>query len=526
MPLLPLDLILTVGSAAAAFILGFVVWSRNKWATGGLLYGLMAMSLALWTSADWFVSLQSTALPLQIFLWKLLFYAGVCYGSAFAMHGATCVSRHRPSRECSLAYAACTVAYASLAFGFILPVLGYSLALSEPFLVGGATLAFLLYVGAVFFIAVRLYPQMFSAASSVLERRRAAYGAVLFLLYIAAGALQVVVGPTAAGLTVPLLTTAFVILSLAAFLRASFLDVFIGPLETFLLLLTAFAVVLLLRSRTMEEAAVTLIGSVAVGTFGLLAVRTVRGERMKRVLLEEANRKLQVLEEARKDFVDMVAHQLRTPLGGIRASASMLANGDYGDVPDKARQAATLIEDSATRLLSHAETFLNMSRLEVGEYESRRVETDVRRELARITEEMRTFATTKQLSIAFSVQDDVPAFLRMDVEVLQNALFNLLDNAIKYTDRGGVTVSCRPRGGMLEFDVTDTGAGMGQEELRDLFKKFHRGDAARSHAQDGTGLGLYVVKRLVEAAGGRISASSPGPEEGSVFRFTLPASSS
>lgn len=522
MPLLPLDLLLTVGSAAAVFVLGLVVWSRNKWATGSVLYGLCALSLSLWTSSDWFLSMQTTALPFQVFLWKLLFNISVCFGPAIAMHIAAFISHRKFQRDVPLIYILGIVSGATLVSGLLAPLIGEVSSIANPLMIGGAALAFIGYVGAGFFVASQLYPLIFSTSISTLERRRAAYGIILLLLFILSGSLQLVVGPLPTGLVLPALTVSFLVLSLAAFVRASFLDVELASLEPFLLFLTAFAVVLMLRSHDLSDAVITIIGFVAVAAFGAMAVKAVSSEKQKRILLEQTNRDLKVLEEAKGDFVDMVAHQLRTPLGGIRASSAMLVEGDYGALPEKARTAVALIEDAATRLLSLADTFLSMSRVEVGMYKTRRSEADIRKEVSNVIDEMSVSARSKQLALESSVDDDVPGTVRVDKDALRNALFNLIDNAIKYTDKGEVSVSVHVSDSLLIAEVRDTGFGMTSEELRDLFKKFHRGDVGRSHAMDGTGLGLYVVRRLIEAAGGRISAASEGTGKGSVFTVTLP----
>ena len=232
------------------------------------------------------------------------------------------------------------------------------------------------------------------------------------------------------------------------------------------------------------------------------------------------------LDHARSDFVDMVSHQLRGPLGAIRASASLLAEGGYGELPPDAQKTVQQIESSATRLLSLAETFLHMSRLKVGAYESRRVPTDVRKEIDQVIAEMFLLAESKKLTLSSRIQKNVPEKICVDRESLQNVLFNLVDNAVKYTDAGSIQILCAHEPGLLRIDVQDTGDGMTEADLRSLFQKYHRGKNAHARAVDGTGMGLYVVRRLVEAADGRISVTSKGPGKGSTFTATLPVDES
>lgn len=519
--LLPFELILTVGAAAAVFVLGIMVWKRNTSATGNLLYSLIAFSLATWTSADWMLNLQSTALPEQVFIWKLLFYLSVCMGPALTISASAYLTHRTFHRAGIFLYIAGIVAWFCLVFGLTAPFVEVA-EMMKTFLTGGAVLTLSLYIVAFFFLGISLFPVTIAKTSGLLNRRRAIYGLLLLTPYLIAGGMQMIVGPIPTGYFLPLLAICFLVISLLAFIRASFLDVKLNALEAFFLFLTAFAIVLLLRSRSIAEAISLACGSAAVGAFAWLAIRTVRVERHKRVLLEETNRQLRMLERAQNDFVDMVAHQLRSPIGGIRAATSMLAAGDYGVLPKQARDAARLIQDSATRLLSLADTFLNASRIEMGKYESRRVSTNVAREIQQLIAELSLLAASKGIALRTKWRASFPSMLIVDQEALVNAVFNLLDNAVKYTERGVVEIFCHLEPNVLVVSVKDTGVGMLPSEIAELFKKFHRGKRGRLHEQDGTGLGLYVVKELVEAAGGKITAASDGPGTGSIFTFRLP----
>lgn len=523
MPLLPFDLITTVGTSAAVFLLGLIVWWRNKWAAGTVLYTLMAMSLAMWTSADWFLNLQATALPLQILFWKLLFYLGACLGSAYVVHVAAHLAGRTRQEAIGTMYLLSALSFACIAIGFSLRIVSSPFLTAQSWLTAGAVLAVLLYVFAVFYVAIELFPIVYLTSARLIDRRRAAYGLVILIPYILAGALQFIVGPLPTGFFMPFLTGWFLLFSMIAFIRASYLNVDFRPLEAFFLFLSTYAIIILLRSRDKPEAIVALIGSVAVGVFGVFAIRAVREGQAKCLSLEAANRELKLVEEAKSDFVEMVSHQLRGPLGGIRGASSMLVDGDYGALPERAREAARLIQDSVTRMLSLADTFLDVSKLDVGVYESRRVPTSVRREVTSIVEEMSNLAASKGLALSAEIASDIPETLSLDKEVLRQATFNLLDNAIKYTDHGSVIVAARHDAGELVLEIRDTGMGLSAEERHQLFRKFHRGKAGHDHTVDGTGLGLYIVKRLVEAASGMISVASGGPGNGSAFIVRLPA---
>ncbi len=522
MDLLPLELTVTVGVGSATLFLGFMAWWRNKWVTGNVLYALIAFCLSIWTLADWLLSLQSTALPFQMFFWRLTFYATVCFGPALIIHATTHLANLPFKRENALAYMAGVLAFSSMVMGTVLRDAPQSFIPHQVCLQAAAGLGLLIYVTSVLYAAFHLYPLTVSQAVTTMERRRATYGIVILTLFALAGILQLIIGPLPVSLIMPAIALVFLTLSLMSFVRASFLEVELGPLEAFFILLAAYAVVILLRSANTSEAVVALLGSIIVGLFGALAIYTVKGERSKRKFLEDANRQLRMLEAAKSDFVDMVAHQLRGPLGSIRAASSMIAAGDYGEVSEKAARTAGQIQDTATRLVSLSDTFLNASRLEMGVYQSQKLRTDVKTEIEHIVNEMRTAAETRNIELRTSIDDDIPKNLDLDRDVLENVLFNLVDNAVKYTPRGSVTVTCRRDGNTLLIAVSDTGPGMTPDECRDLFKKFHRGRVGHMYQVSGSGLGLYVVKKLIEAAGGTISVTCPGPEKGSTFTARLP----
>lgn len=522
MHLLPLEMTLTVGAGYAILFLGLMAWWRNKWQAGNVLFFLMAFCLSLWTMADWFMQMQTAVLPFQALVWKGIFYATVCFGPALAIHSAAHLARSSAKTCGYLAYFAGLLALTCLTMGQVASYFGWQGIPKEFCLQSAAGMGLVLYAAALLYVCFSLYPVTVSSTAAYLERRRATYGIVILTLFLIIGSLQLFISPVPIGLVLPLLSLSILVVSLLAFVRVDFMEVELGPLEAFFLLLSAYAVVILLRSRDTSEALVAFLGSVVVALFALLAISTVRGEQTKRRLLEDANRQLRMLESARSDFIDMVAHQLRGPLGGIRSASSMLAGGDFGPVPEKASKVSSQIQETASRLLSLSDTFLNASRIEVGMYQTSRVPTDVRKEVTDIFNEMSTLAGAKNLELVQDIADDIPQVAKLDKEVLENALFNLIDNAVKYTDKGKVMVGCRLGKGEILVSVSDTGPGLTQDECRDLFRKFHRGKVGRMHQSDGTGLGLYIVKKLVEAAGGTIGVQCAGPGLGTTFSFRLP----
>ncbi len=522
MIILPFDFVLTVGTATAVFVLGCSVWARQRGAVGNLLFGLLALALTIWTSADWFLHLQGTALPQQVLVWKLLFYVSVCFSPNIALHIAAFVANRSFRNLAVTAYGVSIVSYVLIAWSIILASTIGRDPLTDLALSIGAGIGVAFYALSFLLVGTFIYPLFFSSQSSTLHKRRASYAVVLLVPFLMAGGLQLLSGPVPIGFVMPILSSLFVFVALLSFQRASFLEITFGSLEAFFVPLLSFSIVVMMRAANATEFMTNLIGVLAIGAYGYLAIRTVGAERLQRARLEETNVQLKRLSQARMDFVDMVAHQLRSPLGGIHGMTSMLQDGDFGKLPEKANKAVGQISDVSQRLLSLSETFLNASRVGLGTYESVLIQASVADEVKAVAEELRQAAVSKGLGYEIELDSRLPAVVMIDKEVLRNALFNLVDNAIKYTTHGKVQIQAIVENDELAISVHDTGQGMTSEEAQSLFQKFHRGSSAQVHEKDGTGLGLYVVRRLTEAAHGSVGCMSDGPDKGSTFTLRLP----
>jgi signal transduction histidine kinase len=229
---------------------------------------------------------------------------------------------------------------------------------------------------------------------------------------------------------------------------------------------------------------------------------------------------LAVAERIQSDFLSIVSHELKTPLTAIRTALDMLTSGDLP--PDTARYAETLqiAERQARRLQDMIENVLNVARERLGALTVAPAPTPLSTIINASVREYREAATLKGL--AFTV--DVPPELRVNADVPRITLVvnNLLDNAVKFTQAGGITVRAEGRDGEAVVTVADTGSGLTPEARRSLFQPFAQPEPALTRKAGGAGLGLSVVKALVEAHGGRVFFDSPGPGLGSTFGFTLP----
>jgi two-component system phosphate regulon sensor histidine kinase PhoR len=243
---------------------------------------------------------------------------------------------------------------------------------------------------------------------------------------------------------------------------------------------------------------------------------------------------LKRLERMRRDFVANVSHEVRTPLAAIAGYTETLLAGALDD-PQRARHFLGIIERHSERLGRLVNDLLTLSDLELGRTELRRGPVEAEAVVEAAFEVLRGKAEQREVALEEQVDPDMPA-LDADQDRLEQAMLNLVDNAIKYTPRGGrVTVRARllPAAevpevlrradgpGFCELLVVDTGVGVPAEDLPRLTERFYRVDKARSRELGGTGLGLAIVKHIVQAHGGALQIQSE-LSKGTTVRLVLP----
>ena len=226
---------------------------------------------------------------------------------------------------------------------------------------------------------------------------------------------------------------------------------------------------------------------------------------------------LQTLEQSRRDLVANVSHELKTPIAAIRAHLENLLDGV--ERPDPTTLSVML--GQVERLGRLVDQLLLLSRLESGEVPLRPEPLALRPLVDDLLAEVAVAWPGRRIDLQNEVPRDLPT-VRADRERVHQVLFNLVDNAVRFTpDGGSVTVRAVAERGSLQVSVADTGWGIAPEHLPRLFERFYRVDHARGREEGGTGIGLAIARSAVEAHGGTISATSE-PGRGTVFRFDLP----
>jgi two-component system, OmpR family, phosphate regulon sensor histidine kinase PhoR len=225
------------------------------------------------------------------------------------------------------------------------------------------------------------------------------------------------------------------------------------------------------------------------------------------------------LDRVRQDFVANVSHELRTPLTSLRGYAETLLDGGLDDAEHR-ESFVRVIRDQAVRLEALAEDLLSLAELERPGARPRREPLDLR-DLA--AGQVAAFAARAQAAgLKLELVPGESAPVSADRRLLEQVLANLLDNALKYTDRGSVRVTVTRADDRVACEVADTGAGIPEADQPRIFERFYRVDKARAREKGGTGLGLSIVKHIVTLHGGEVRLSSR-PGEGSTFRFEIPA---
>ena len=227
---------------------------------------------------------------------------------------------------------------------------------------------------------------------------------------------------------------------------------------------------------------------------------------------------LEQTETMRRELIGDVAHELRTPLAGIKGYMEGLIDGVLP--PDAATFQQVYREaDRLQRLISDLQ---ELSQVEAGAFELNLQPTSVLDLVEAVTARLGRQFEEKSVTLETEVSADLPS-VRADKDRIDQVLLNLMGNALQYTPAGGrVCLRARREGDAVRLAVEDTGIGIATEHLPHLFTRFYRVDKSRSRAGGGSGIGLTIAKHLVEAHGGQIQAASDGPDRGSTFSFTLP----
>lgn len=263
--------------------------------------------------------------------------------------------------------------------------------------------------------------------------------------------------------------------------------------------------------------------------YGVSAVRAAEREirRLREISLLHAqlvkvNGNLLEADKLKTKMVSFATHQLRAPIGGARSYLQMLHAGDFGPVNVKQKAVFTTTIDALGRLNDTIETFLDLSKIELGSPEVFKIQTNLAALIGQVVDAVRPLAERKGIDIAVAVPMGLPN-LECDSGKLYHAIMNLVHNAINYTERGGIAISASADSGHMTVRVADSGIGLTTDERRKLVDLLAAGMSSfRFDQNGGSGLGLVIVKTIIDAHGGEMIIESSGKGSGATFGFTIP----
>lgn len=250
------------------------------------------------------------------------------------------------------------------------------------------------------------------------------------------------------------------------------------------------------------------------------------------VLIFRDIRKEKEIDKQKTEFVSLASHQLRGPLTAISWYAEMILHGDMGEVAPTQQKYLEEIYRGNSRMIELVDALLDVSRIELGTLSMVPKQTDILALARGILDEQNHAIQEKELSLITQFDEDIPTLL-VDEKFLRIVLQNILVNAIKYTPKGGrirIAIT-RKNAKSIKVEISDTGYGIPKEQMSKMFTKFFRADNVKNREIEGTGLGLYIAKSIVENSGGKIWFSSPAESPiggetaenpGTAFYVTLP----
>ena len=237
--------------------------------------------------------------------------------------------------------------------------------------------------------------------------------------------------------------------------------------------------------------------------------------------LRASNAQLQRLDEAKDEFISMASHQLRTPLTSIKGYVSMLIEGDVGKVSNEQKQLLNEVFVSSERMVRLIGDFLNVSRLQTGKFVIEKHPVDLALLIKREIDGLAQNAAARNMKFIYKMPKNIP-MLQLDENKIQQVVMNFSDNAIYYSkEKSKITITLKKAANYVEFKVIDTGIGVPKSEQQHLFNKFFRATNARRARPDGTGVGLFLAKKVIDDHGGNILFESK-EGKGSTFGFRLP----
>jgi two-component system, OmpR family, sensor histidine kinase BaeS len=233
--------------------------------------------------------------------------------------------------------------------------------------------------------------------------------------------------------------------------------------------------------------------------------------------IQSLGEQLQYYENSRNDFLAAVSHELRTPLTYIKGYSDILSKGMYKN-DDEQKEYIKIINKEAKRISILVNDLFELSKLQVGKFELEKEWTDIHTIIRKVMTNLKPEVTKKGLQLTAKLEDVPKVFI--DIQRMEQVIYNLIENAVKYTNHGEITISSYLETEFTLIKISDTGIGIPAADLPKIWDRFYRVDQSRARKTGGTGLGLYVVKKIIESHNGEITVESK-ENQGSIFTIFI-----
>ena len=239
------------------------------------------------------------------------------------------------------------------------------------------------------------------------------------------------------------------------------------------------------------------------------------------VIITDSFERLAEANRMKSEFVSIVSHQLRSPLSNLRWALELLMSGKIGKIEEKQLEYFTILKENSNRMKELIEDLLIVSRIETAKLLIKKMEFSLEDLVKELIKELTPFALASNVEIKFLNKEDLPKVFA-DPSQIRLVIENLSDNAIRYINgKGIVEIKVERKEKNLYLEIRDTGVGIPEEEQKYIFQKFFRSENALRYQTQGSGLGLYISRAIIEKSGGKIGFKSQ-KGIGSTFWFTLP----
>jgi len=236
--------------------------------------------------------------------------------------------------------------------------------------------------------------------------------------------------------------------------------------------------------------------------------------------IEVKGHELEIANKHKSEFLANMSHELRTPMNAILGYTELIIDNIYGEVPEKIQRVLERVEKNGQHLLSLINDVLDFSKIEAGRLTLTLTDYSRQDVIQTVATSVEALAAEKNLDLEVMIPKELMTG-KGDEQRIAQVLLNLLGNAIKFTEEGGVIVEATVSNETFLISVSDTGPGLSEADHKKIFEEFHQADGSSTREKGGTGLGLSISKKIVEMHGGHIWVDSI-PKKGSTFRFTLP----